>query len=251
MKRLIPLLLLALIASACKIRVDTNVVINEDESGTFALEISLDEELRALAEDDPSFGALTVTEDVPEGWVLEDFVDGEFEGVRASTTFDDFEGFERRLAEYAETAGAEDNVAPDFLSQLEINREGDIFSFRADLTGLEAGLGAAIGGEDDLGVDPAAFIAELFEIRLILTMPGSVVASNADATAGTTLTWDISIVDDGRVLEAQSDVGGSAGGPIIGLIVLAAVIAAVVFIVLQRRNQQRTEEPAAAEVSGE
>ncbi len=247
MKRLIPLLLLALIATACKIRVDTNVVINEDESGTFALEISLDEELRALAEEDPSFGEITVTEDVPEGWVLEDFVDGEFEGVRASTTFEDFEGFERRLTEYAETAGAEDNVAPDFLSQLELARDGDVFSFRADLSGLEAGLGAAVGGEDDLGIDPSAFLGELFEIRLILTMPGTIVSSNADATAGSTLTWNISIVDDGRVLEAQSDVGGSGGGPIIGLIVLLAVIAAVVFIMVQRRSQQRTEELAAAD----
>ena len=45
------LLVFALVVSACQIRFDTAVVINADGSGTFAIEISLDEEFRQLSED--------------------------------------------------------------------------------------------------------------------------------------------------------------------------------------------------------
>ena len=252
MRRLIPLLLLAMVLSACKIRVDTALVINEDESGSITLEVSLDEELRQLADqgDGGALSDLSVSEDVPEGWVFEDFVNGEFEGVRASAEFDDLAGLNERLGQLADQADGSDNIAPDFISQLSISRAGEVFDFSADLTGLEEGLGAAVeGGEDGgLGIDPSAFLTDLFEIRLIVTMPGSIVSSNADATADSTLTWNIAITDDGRLLEAQSSLGGGGGGAI-GLIVLAAVVAIVVFVLIQRRSQSGGPDPAVDEAA--
>ena len=252
MRRLIPLVLLAMLLSACKIRLDTILVINDDESGTIAIEISLDEELRQLADQGDGGGLddLTVAEGAPEGWEVSEFVDGEFEGVRATADFDDLAGLEDRIREIASQTGAEnDNLAPDFLSQLSIERTGDEFSFAADLTGLEEGLGAALEGGDDggLGIDPSAFIADLFEIRLVVTMPGAIVSSNADATAESTLTWNIAVTDDGRVLLAESTLDeGSSTGLIIGLAVLAGAVALVVIGVMQRRGSREAgaEEPA-------
>lgn len=247
MKRLALLLLFVLVLSACKIRLDAAVVINEDESGTLALEISADSELRALA-DDQGGADFTVIDDIPDGWTVEEFTDGDFEGARVSTSFGSLDEFQQRLSEYATSAAPSDNVSLDFITQLELSREGDLFNFRADLTGLEAGLGAALGGGGDTGgIDPGAFLAELFEIRIVLTLPGTIVSSNADATAQNTLTWNLSVLDDGEILVAQSDLGAGGGGPIIGLIVLAVVVAAVILVMVQRRNQKRESEMAAAD----
>ena len=59
------LLVFALVVSACQIRFDTAVVINADGSGTFAIEISLDEEFRQLSEDQGG-GDLDMTEGFEE-----------------------------------------------------------------------------------------------------------------------------------------------------------------------------------------
>lgn len=248
MKRLVPLLLLVLVLSACKIRLDAAVVINEDESGTLALEISADSELRALA-DDQGGADFTAIDDIPDGWTVEEFTDGDFEGARVSTSFGSLDEFQQRLSEYATSAAPSDNVSLDFITQLELSREGDLFNFRADLTGLEAGLGAALGGGGDTGgINPGAFLAELFEIRIVLTLPGTIVSSNADATAQNTLTWNLSVLDDGEILLAQSDLGAAGDGrPIIGLIVLVVVVAAVILVMVQRRNQRRESEMADAD----
>ena len=83
MRRLIPfVLLLALVSTACKIRLDTSVVVNADESGTFAIEMGLDEEFRQFAEEGGGeFDILDGMEDVPSDWTVDTFSDGEFEGV--------------------------------------------------------------------------------------------------------------------------------------------------------------------------
>ena len=240
-RRVIPLLLFILALSACKVRVDALLVIEEDESGTLTLEVSADQELRDLAESQGG-SEITLNEEIPDGWTFEDFTDGDFEGGRITTSFGSLDELRSRLSEFAETAGT-DNGAPDFISQVQVTREGDLFNFRADLAGLEDGLGAAVGGE----LDASVFLADLFDIRMVLTMPGTIVTSNADATAESTLTWNLSTNDDGRILEAQSDLGAARGGPVIGLIVLVLVIAVVGYVVIQRRKGQRDSELAATD----
>ena len=99
-KRYVPLfLLLTLVLSACTIRFDIGVEVNEDESGTFSLFIGLDEELRQLAEQSGG-DDLDITqglEDVPEGWTVEEVTEDGFEGVRVTADFASFEDLDRQV----------------------------------------------------------------------------------------------------------------------------------------------------------
>ena len=244
MKRLIPLLLAVLVLSACKIRLDVTVEVNEDESGNVSLVFALDDELRDLAAQSGN-DQFSFEENVPADWTTSTYVDGVYEGIEASTSFTSIEAFRSELQALADSEL--DSAGPDFLSQLEVTRDGDLFNFSADLTGLEAGLGSALAGAGDAnapGLD-SAFLNELVDIRLVLTMPGEVLSSNADATAANTLTWNLSLADDGKLLSAQSSVAGGSGlNPAIPVLILVALV--IVGVVIIRRRSARAEEMSEA-----
>lgn len=239
MRRILPLLLmLALVASACKIRFDTSIAINADESGTFAIEMSVDEEFRQLGEDtgdgfDPSAGL----EDVPPGWSAEPFVDGEFEGVRISTDFSSLDDLNARVSDLAET-GSDATATGDIFGQLSVTSTGSGFEFRTD--GLALGEDFT-GGEDSgfEGLDPTSFFDSLFEIRLIVTLPGTPADHNADRVDGSTFIWNIGLDDEGQEFFASTTSGGSGLNPAL-VIVILLVVAAVGWMVLSRRQQVET-----------
>ncbi len=248
MKRLIPILLLALTLSSCTVRFDSRVDVNADESGTFALEIALDEEFRAFAEsgEGPGFDFSEGVGDVPAGWEVTEFTDGEFEGFRIAADFADFADLDRRLAELAATA-SDDSPAPIFIETSGLSRNGDQFVFSSQLTGLEEGL-TDLGGESDdftfEGLDPETLLSQLFQIRFVVSLPGEIGSNNADAVDGNTLVWNVGFSDEGRSLEAVSTVGG--GGSLstwlmIGLLILA--LGVVGFVVYRARQRSRRQEP--------
>ena len=105
MKRYFPLMtVLVLVLSACTIRLDVGVTVNEDESGTFSLFMGFDEEFQQLMEQGggEGFDMTEGLEDVPEGWTVEDVVEDGFEGVRITTDFQDFEELDQKLGELGE-----------------------------------------------------------------------------------------------------------------------------------------------------
>ncbi len=245
MKRLIPLLVLAVALSGCTVRFDSRVEVDADESGTFALEISLDEEFREIAAESggtTDFGFTEGLEDVPAGWNVSEFTDGEFEGFRIAAPFDDFADLDRRLAELAATADA-DSPAPVFIETSGLTRDGDRFVFNSQLTGLEDGLTDLGGDSGDFtleGFDPATLFSQIFQIRFVVTLPGTIGSNNADSVDGNTLVWDIGFDDEGRNIEAVSDIGGGGGLPIVlilGLVLAAAIIGFVVYRVSRRRRR--------------
>jgi hypothetical protein len=250
MKRAIPLLLLAVALSSCTVRFDSRVEVDADESGTFALEISLDEEFREFAADSGGAADFDFTEgleDVPAAWAVTEFTDGEFEGFRVAVDFADFADLDRRLAELSATADA-DSPAPLFLETSGLTRDGDQFVFSSPITGLQdglTGLGDDSGDFSFEGFDPATLFGQLFQIRFIVTLPGEIGSNNADSVDGNTLIWDIGFDDEGRNLEAVSDIGGGGRLPtglILGLLVLAAGIVGSVVFRASRRG--RRQEPA-------
>lgn len=251
MKRLIPLLAIVLALTACKVRLDVQLDIEADETGTVEFSLSMDQEIRDLLSQSGN-DQLPIAENLPEGWTIESFVDGDFEGTRAIATFSSLDDLTNRLGQIAEGQLEGENAAPDFLSQLELTRDGDVFDFSADLTGLESGLGAAIGGAsgDTGGLDPSAFLSEIFDIRLVLTMPGGIVSSNADATAGSTLTWNLSVLDDGEILVAQSTVAASGGANVVVALAIAGFVALTLVVMLRSRSGRRTKDMQAAEDPG-
>ena len=249
MKRLIPMLLLALLLSSCTVRFDSRVEVNPDESGTYALEISLDEEFREIATESGGTSEFDLTEgleDIPSGWEVTEFTEGEFEGFRVAVDFSDFADLDRRLAELTATADA-DSPAPVFLETSGLTRNGDQFVFSSPITGLQdelAGLGEDSGDLSFEGFDPTTLFGELFQIRFIVTLPGEIGSNNADSVDGNTLIWDVALNDEGRNLEAVSDIGSGGSLPtglILGLLVLAAGV--VGFVVFRASRRRRRPEP--------
>lgn len=243
MKRYIPILMiLGLALSACTIRFDVNMDINEDESGTFALFIGFDEEFQQLMEQGGGEGGFDITEgieDVPEGWDVEEVVEDGFEGVRVSTTFNSLEELEVRLGELGDTADT--GVGTDFLSDFGLTHEGDEFRFQVDVSGLDEGLSDAVGetGGDDLlsGIDPTTLFEDLFEIRFKLTLPGTIGANNADSVDGNTLTWNVDVADEGGTYEAVSTVGGGSNALLLGGAAIAGLVVIGVGVTAMRRRK--------------
>ena len=235
-KRIVPLLAFALLVSACQIRIDVGVVVNEDETGTLTLVVALDEELREFSAQSGS-DEFDIGE-IPDGWTAQDYSDGEFEGTQVSTMFTSLEDLRIQIESLAEETSADGDETLDFLSQITLTKEGSTFTFSADLSGLSDNLGTATegAGADDFGIDSAALLADLFAIRVILTLPGEIVSHNADTVSENTLTWNLSIADEGRVIEARSKVGGDIG-PVIGIVVLILVLAVIAYMVSQRRKE--------------
>lgn len=253
MKRLIPLLLLlALAAAGCKLRADALISITEDESGSLGLEISLDEELRnVLTEQGQSFDITPQLQGLPDGWTAEPFVDGEFEGVRATTTFDSLADLDARLATLEGSEfGAQGNLG-DLLAGLDLAHDANRWTFTATLDDVSGSFEGAIG-EGFGGVDIETLFNSVFEVRVLVSLPGLVVEHNGDAIDGSTVTWRIDLESAGRTLAATSETEG--GGPGLGVILAiagAVVLVALAVIMIQRRNTQRAKELVAAAVDAE
>ena len=241
-KRYIPLFaLLALVLSACTIRVDVGLVVNEDETGTFGLFMGFDEEFQELMAQGGGED-LDLTEDlsdVPEGWTVEEVTEDGFEGVRISTDYESFEDLEAKLSEMSD--GTDSGIGTDFLSDSGLTHEGDEFRFEADTSGVDEGLSGALGesgGEDMLeGMDASAILGDLFEIRFNLTMPGSITEHNADSINGNTLTWEIDVSEEGGTLLAVSTVGGGSSALLIGGIAVGALVVVGGGVAIARRRK--------------
>ena len=248
----IPLLVLSaalcVLLAACEFRIHADLVIEEDESGALSVELSMDEELTALA-GGALGGELAIGEDlVPQGWMAEVISEDGYEGIRASSTFDSLDQLGTRLDELAGGAAGETSLA-GFLSEMSPTRVEDSFVFRFELPeDTESLLG------DGLEVSPIALdlamLDEVFDVRLALVLPGEVVAGNADFVTGETLIWNLSLTDSGRVLEAESRLP-SSGPPMVIIWGAVAVAVAIALTILFRiRRGRNVPSPDQAEVGG-
>ena len=241
MKRYIPLFVLMMLAlSACTIRLDLGVNVNEDESGTFDLFMGFDEDLRQLMEQGTGDG-LGITEqlsDVPDDWTVEEVAEDGFEGVRISTDFESFDDLEAKLTEMSDDGGG--GLGSDMLSDFELTHEEDEYRFRADVSGVDEGLTEAVGdsGGDMLSGIDASMMEDLFEIRFRLTLPGSIGENNADAVSANTLTWNLDLGSSGGELYATSTTGGGSSTMLIGG-AAAAAVALVGFGVAASRRRKK------------
>lgn len=230
------LLVFVLVLSACQMRFDTSVVINEDGSGSFAIEIGLDEDFREFSEG----GDMTEGFEGLDGfgWTIEEFVDGEFEGVRVSTAFESLAALNASLAQLEGLEGTDDGPAPDMFANMSIIEDGGTFTFTAGSDALDDSL--LSDGSDDLGIDPATLLEEVFIIRLLVTLPGEPLEHNADEVDGSTFIWNIGIDDGGSVFMASSSVGGGSGTLII--VILTVVIAGFLLMRLAGSNDEESAE---------
>lgn len=245
MRRAIPvILLLALVTSACQIRVDSVVTVNDDESGTFGLVLAFDEEFRQFATE--SGGDMDLTsglDGLPAGWSEQPYAEDGFEGSFISASFTDFADLQRLLSEMAAVESG-DGSPDTMFDTMSLRREGDAFRFEARIEGLEEGFSESGGDLSFSGDEGAAMFASLFDIRFVVTLPGSIGDHNADLVEGNTLIWNIGLNDEGAKLFATSSPGGLGFLPIAGAAVV--LIGAGAFLFLRRRSSSDDDGPSSA-----
>ena len=235
-------LIVALLLSACEFRIRADLMIEADESGTLSVEMSMDEELAALAGGDFG-GELAIGEEmVPSGWTAEVLSDGGYEGIRASTNFGSLAELQQRLGEFAEGTGTADTPLLAFLADISPTRDEDTFRFSLLIPEEVEGMIGEGLQQSPIPID-LAVLDEVFDIRLSLVLPGDILSNNADLVSGQTLAWEISLTDSGRVLEAESQLPGPDRTMwiAVGAVVLALLV--VVYLVLKLRRRRRIPDP--------
>jgi hypothetical protein len=245
-RRITALLVLAtLVLGACEARFDAVLNVTADESGDFALELSLDEELRQLLEEQGGEQFLAFEDqlgEVPDGWTSAPLTEGEFRGVRVATTFDDLEHLDQRLQALEGQLAASELSLPAAFDSLSLTHDGRDFAFRADLRsateGLEQFEGQEVGG---LGI--AEIIDTIFTIRFIVALPGTIEMHNADSVSENTLTWEISTTDTVQVLQATSVADRTTSiWSLLGVVLVVAVVVAGAASVIVRSRRRRAQE---------
>ena len=233
MRRFIPIVVLAVLITGCKVKVDQGFEVKSDGSGSASVVFGFDDELMEMMnsfspDDDPLAQMET---DLPGGWTSSDWSEGEFTGLEASTDFAD-------LAELRSIASlvfsGDDGLFETFM--IEETVDGG-FRFEATMSGesLEEGLqgveGFDIGGSvDDLS-------ETFFDAEINVKLPGEVTADNADAhQSDGTLVWNVRLTDSGRVISAESAPGGGLSIIPIAAGVVAVLAIAAVFMMMKNRS---------------
>ena len=242
------LLLLSLVGvlllTACELRVFADLVIEADESGTFTVELAMDDALTSLvgAEFD---NALAVGEDMfPDGWSTEFVAQEGYEGIRATVPFGSLSGLRAVLSGLVAADGVSSDLGLlDFLAAGLPTREGDTFGFSLTIpAGVDGLLGEGLA-ESPVPLD-LAMLDQVLDIRISVTLPGEIVSHNADLHSGNLLVWNLSLTDSGRTLEAESRLRTSGLGMAgVWVAVAAALAVLIVLVVMVRSRRTRTRPP--------
>ena len=227
------LLSVLLILTSC-MKVTMSLEVDKDGNGTMEGSFLFSKKIAQIAEmsgEDTGDFCSQVTEDEmgvapPEGAdEVTLFEDDDWCGYSFIGTFQDFK-----------VPDSEDEGAPSFMV------EGDEITFSMEMDIGELGLG---GMSEDAESDGIEFqqMMEIFDIPepefvVAVTLPGEVTAHNADSLEGSTLTWNIDLLDEQESgsLSATADMSsGSSSSSNTGTIIGIAVGVAVALLVVRQR----------------
>jgi len=142
---------------------------------------------------------------VPDGFDAEELTEDGFEGVRVSTGFDSIDELNSLLSSAG--ASAVDHVDVGALDSLELTHDGDEFVFRADVGEVSDTFAQELGDDETMSEIGTEMLADLFDFRFRLTLPGDVTDHNADQATGGELVWLLDLSDSTRTeLYAMSTV---------------------------------------------
>ena len=197
LRGLVPVLCVALLATACQVRIGTDVRVAADGSGRLAVTVALDQDLaESLATD--GFDPFAGLEQLPDGWQAERSEPDGGAAVTVGTDFADPAQLADRVAALQDGLDAEDPVVLDDV-RLTVAEDGSAsFAARAGLrppgsTGLDGG-GVRFDGED-LATLLADRGDEVLRVDLRVSMPGAVTDSDADTVDGSTATWNLPVTE--------------------------------------------------------
>jgi len=242
--RLTAIFLLSLLLLTSCMKVTMSIDVNEDGTGTMEGTFLLSKKVAEIAEmsgEDSSDFCEQVTEngemgiEPPEGAEEITLVeDDEWCGYSFTGSFEDFE-----------IPDSEDEGAPT------LSVVGDEITFSMEMDLGELGLGEMT---EDSGSDDIEFLQmmEIFDIPapefvIAVTLPGEVTEHNADSIEGSTLTWNLDLLDNqesGSLSATANMSSGSSGGSnglIIGIAVAVGVLIAG-FAVRQWQSSKNLDE---------
>jgi hypothetical protein len=218
-----------LIAS-CGIRSHLVIDATDLTQGEIVAQISFDQQFRDAMEQFGGGGDLLgeLKDAAPnEGWSVEPFIDGEFEGVNLSHSF----GSIAELQELLNSAMM-GSAGSGSYENLEFTETNDTIRFEATLSGTDPEME---------GFD-ASQIADLLniEFRVQITFPGEVIEHNGTLD-GNTVTWDLDqdALAGAELLAEARKRGGFPWPVVLGVLLGLVVVAAVVWRV--RSDRQKPE----------
>lgn len=234
---------LAVLASACQVRVGAEVAVGRDGDGRLAVTIALDEELLASldADDLDPFAGL---EALPEPWSLERGAADGGEAVTVSAPFEDPSGLAQRVADLQDGLDDEDPILLDDLA-LEVADDGS--ATFSGLAGFRPPSSTGFDGEGVVAFDGDALAAlleergdEVMRIDLRVTLPGPIVDGNADEVDGATATWQLPTTELVQVRAVGDPPVDRTWWVVAGAAVLGLLLGVVVTGMVRRRRSAAT-----------
>ncbi len=237
--RIVLLALAAVLASACQVRVTTDVRVDADGAGRLALVVGLDEELyAALATDD--FDPFAGLDELPDGWQSAAHDDGR--GIEIAVDFADGADLAARVAALSDGLGPDD---PRLLEDVDLRVAADgsaTFGARAGFapptaTGIVGGAMPFDG--DDLAALLAAPDQDVLDVVLRIRFPGPVEEAPGAVVDGNVATWTLAptgLVD--VTARAAVPATGVPTPVLIGAMTLVAASALVVGRTVRRRRRR-------------
>lgn len=236
----------ALFTTACRMEANVLIDLNPDESGSFEVELGLDEELQTQISEQLGvtidFGDLLsggVT-DQP-GAAVTQRTDGDMSFSGARFSFNNQAELQEVLSAGAGDGGDVTVVWSDDSVTIDAFLGGSAAGL--GLGGLADGFGNLGGGLDLDGLDVAGGLAladAFFSGSVIVSMPGEITSHNANRVMDDgRLQWDLTLDGSDTIISATSDRSGGGGGfPLWALILIVVTLLAVVLwmVSLQRRR---------------
>jgi hypothetical protein len=231
MRRFALLAVIVLLLSACKVKVEQGFDLKSDGSGEAVMIVAFDQEAQDMLSESVPNGVdpiESMTSGVQPGWTSEEWSQGGFKGVRATT-------------EFANLAGLQNLVDTDFSGEDGMFESFSIIEsaggFRIDGVLSGESLEQSMEGDDMFAGVAEDMMGSFFEAAIALKLPGEVTSHNADEVRGDgTLIWNVGVTDGGRIIRAESQPGGSL--PIIPMAAAAVVIlVGIVGLMAWRRRQ--------------
>jgi hypothetical protein len=234
---------LAVLASACQVRVGTEVAVGRDGDGRLAVTIALDEELLASldADDLDPFAGL---DELPEPWSVDRRAEDGGEALTFTAPFADPAGLAQRVADLQDGLDDDD---PVLLDGVELAVAGDGSATFDGLAGFRPPSSTGFDGDGVIAFDGDALEAlledrgdEVMRVDLRVTLPGPIVDTNADEVDGATATWQLPTTELVEVRAVGDPPVDRTWWVVAGAAVLGLALGVVVTGLRRRRSAART-----------
>ena len=168
------LIIMSFLLSACMIKWDMKLIVNEDLSGSYSLTAGIDEELQIFALEmvQSSLGGLdNVLESVPEGYGKSFYSDEIYDGITIRNSFNNIDEFNNQILELKSNPDTALMLIP--IEEINIEKEFQSDQVVYSVFGEFAEIVESEVTEAEVGSPQMEY---LYDLRLIITLPGSMIS---------------------------------------------------------------------------